>query len=247
VAVIDQTLAHRYFPNENPVGKRLDIGWGKAGWSEIVGVVADVKDDGLALETYPTIYVPAFQKPELLSQRNEMLVVRSGGDPLALTKTISHEIHQLDSNQTIARVKTMDQIVSDSLSDRRAPMWLLGSFSILAQFLAAIGIYGVLSYYVFQRRAEIGVRIALGAQRSDVLRLILGHAARLVAVGLGIGLVVALVAARALTTMLYGVKPTDATTFLGVSLLLGALALIACGIPAFRATRVDPLSVLRSE
>ncbi|HYL92102.1 MAG TPA: ABC transporter permease [Alphaproteobacteria bacterium] len=247
VAVINQSLARRYFPNEDPIGKRIEIGWGKPGLSEIVGLVADVKDDGLALESYPTIYFPAFQQPEILSQRNELLAVRSDGDPLALTKAISREIHQLDSEQTIARVKTMDLVVSDSLSDRRAPMWLLGSFSILAQFLAAIGIYGVLSYYVFQRRAEIGVRIALGAQRSDVLRLILGHAARLVAAGLAIGLVVAMVASRALTTMLYGVKPTDAATFFGVSVLLVVLALVACGIPAIRATRVDPLSVLRSE
>jgi len=141
----------------------------------------------------------------------------------------------------------MDDLIGTTLAPRRAPVWLFGVFSVIALFLAAIGIYGVLSYYVIQRRQEIGTRMALGAQRSDILKLILKHAGKLVLTGVVIGLIAAFGVARALTSLLFGVQPTDLPTFLGVAFLLAMLALLACSVPALRATRVDPLVVLRDE
>jgi ABC-type antimicrobial peptide transport system permease subunit len=166
---------------------------------------------------------------------------------MSTVQAIRSQIQQIDPNQPVAQVKAMDEVIAESLAPRRAPMWLFGAFSAIALFLAAIGIYGVLSYFVVQRRQEIGVRMALGAQRASVLKLILQQGARLIAIGLGIGLVGAFVAARALTSFLFGVKPTDLPTFIGVSLVLAGLALAACAVPALRATRVDPLVVLRNE
>ena len=247
VVVINQTFARQYFPNEDPIGKRIDLSWGDPGFSEIVGVVGDTKQETLAETVHPTFYAPLAQKPEIMKFLAFNLVARTEQDPLTVARAISSEIHQLDKNQVIARIRSMDEVTALSLAPRRAPMWLMGLFSLIALFLAAIGIYGVLSYYVLQRRQEIGLRMALGAQRGNVLQLILGHAAKLIATGVAIGLVAAFAAARVLTSMLFGVKPTDIPTFLGVSALLAALALLACTIPAFRATRVDPLVVLRNE
>jgi putative ABC transport system permease protein len=141
----------------------------------------------------------------------------------------------------------MDEHMAESLAPQRAPLWLFGAFSGIALFLAAIGIYGVLSYFVLQRGQEIGVRMALGAQRTNVLQLVLGQGLRLIAIGVALGLVVALLSARALTSLLFGVKPTDLPTFVGVALLLALLGVLACAVPAFRATPVDPLVVLRNE
>ena len=192
-------------------------------------------------------YAPFAQKAEIMKFLSFNLVARTEQAPLTVVRAISTQIHQLDRNQVLARISSMDDVVAKSLAPRRVPVWLMGVFSGIALFLAAIGIYGVLSYYVLQRRQEIGLRMALGAQRANVLQLILGHAAKLIAAGVAIGLVAALAASRVLTSMLFGVKPTDIPTFLGVSLLLAALALLACAIPASRATRVDPLVVLRNE
>ena len=247
VVIINQTFARQFFPNEDPIGKRIDIGWGNPRFSEIVGVVGDTKQETLAEIVHPTFYAAVVQKSELMKFLSFNLVARTEQDPLTVVHAISNEIHQLDKNQVLARTSSMDDVVAQSLAPRRAPLWLMGLFSVIALFLAAIGIYGVLSYYVVQRRQEIGLRMALGAQRANVLQLILSHAAKLIAAGVAIGLVAAFAASRVLTSMLFGVKPTDVPTFLGVSLLLAALALLACAVPAFRATRVDPLVVLRSE
>jgi putative ABC transport system permease protein len=175
------------------------------------------------------------------------LVVRTSQEPLSVVAGVRSAIRQLDSGQVLANVKTMDEQLSESLAPQRAPLWLLGAFSGIALFLAAIGIYGVLSFFVLQRRQEIGVRMALGAQRTNVLGLVLSQGARLIGIGVATGIAAAFVAARALTSLLFGVKPTDVPTFLGVSVLLGLLGLLACALPALRATQVDPLVVLRSE
>ena len=247
VVIINQTFARQFFPNEDPIGKRIDVDWGNPAFSEIVGVVGDTKQETLAETVHPTFYAPFAQKAEIMKFLSFNLVARTEQDPLTVVRAISTQIHQLDRNQVLARISSMDDVVAKSLAPRRVPVWLMGVFSGIALFLAAIGIYGVLSYYVLQRRQEIGLRMALGAQRANVLQLILGHAAKLIAAGVAIGLVAALAASRVLTSMLFGVKPTDIPTFLGVSLLLAALALLACAIPASRATRVDPLVVLRNE
>ncbi len=247
VVIINQTFARQFLPNEDPIGKHIDVGWGNPGFSEVVGVVGDTKQDTLAETVHPTFYAPVAQKADIVKFLAFNFVVRTEQDPLSTVQAVSHQIHQFDKNQVIARIRSMDEVVALSLAPRRAPMWLMGLFSAIALFLAAIGIYGVLSYYVLQRRQEIGLRMALGAQRANVLQLILGHAAKLIAAGVAIGLVAAFAASRVLTSMLFGVKATDIPTFLAVSLLLAALALLACAVPAFRATRVDPLVVLRNE
>ncbi len=247
VVIINQTFARQFLPNEDPIGKHIDVGWGNPGFSEIVGVVGDTKQETLAETVHPTFYAPVAQKADIVKFLAFNFVVRTEQDPLSTVQAVSHQIHQFDKNQVIARIRSMDEVVALSLAPRRAPMWLMGLFSAIALFLAAIGIYGVLSYYVLQRRQEIGLRMALGAQRANVLQLILGHAAKLIAAGVAIGLVAAFAASRVLTSMLFGVKATDIPTFLAVSLLLAALALLACAVPAFRATRVDPLVVLRNE
>lgn len=247
VVMVNQTLAQKLFPNQDPIGKRIDVGWGDPGFSEIIGVVADAKQEALTADRRPSTFMLYAQNAALMQYLDTNLVVRTSQDPLSAVAAIRSRIQQLDSNQPLADVKTMDDVLAESLAPQRAPACLFGGFSAIALFLAAIGIYGVLSYFVVQRSQEIGVRMALGAQRSNVLRLILSQGARLIAIGVAIGIVGGIWAARALTSLLFGVKSTDLPTFVGVSVLLAGLALVACAVPALRATRVDPLVVLRSE
>jgi ABC-type antimicrobial peptide transport system permease subunit len=187
------------------------------------------------------------QNPNIIHFMSFMVVARTSQEPLSAAPAIRSAIRQLNSNQAIGNVRTMDEQLALSLAPQRAPLWLFGAFSGIALFLAAIGIYGVLSYFVVQRAQEIGVRLALGAQRSNVLQLVLGQGLRLIAIGVAMGLVAAFISVRALSSLLFGVKPTDLPTFVGVALLLALLGLLACAVPAFRATRVDPLVVLRNE
>jgi putative ABC transport system permease protein len=247
VVIVNQMLAQKLFPNQDPIGKRIDVGWGDPGWSEIVGVVADAKQEALSAEHRPSTFMLYAQNAAIMQYLDTNLVVRTSQDPLSAVAVIRSRIQQLDPNQPLADVKTMDDVLAESLAPQRAPAWLFGGFSAIALFLAAIGIYGVLSYFVVQRSQEIGVRLALGAQRSNVLRLILGQGVRLIAIGVAIGITGGFWAARALTSLLFGVKPSDLPTFVAVSVLLAGLALVACAVPALRATRVDPLVVLRNE
>jgi putative ABC transport system permease protein len=247
VVIVNQTLAQKVFPNQDPIGKRIDVGWGDPGFSEIIGVVADAKQEALTAEHRSSTFMLYSQNAALMEYLDTNLVVRTSQEPLSAVAAIRSRIQQLDPNQPLADVKTMDDVLAESLAPQRAPAWLFGGFSAIALFLAAIGIYGVLSYFVVQRSQEIGVRMALGAQRSNVLGLILGQGARLIGIGIAIGIVGGVWAARALTSLLFGVKSTDLPTFVGVSVLLAGLALVACAVPALRATRVDPLVVLRSE
>jgi putative ABC transport system permease protein len=247
VVIVNQTLARKLFPNQDPIGRRIDVGWGDPGWSEIIGVVADARQAALSAEHRPSTFMLYAQNAALMQYLDTNLVVRTSQDPLSAVAAIRSRIQQLDPNQPVADVKTMDDVVAESLAPQRAPVWLFGGFSAIALFLAAIGIYGVLSYFVVQRSQEIGVRMALGAQRSNVLGLVLGQGARLIALGVAIGIAGGFLAARALTSLLFGVKSTDLPTFIAVSVLLAGLALVACAVPALRATRVDPLVVLRNE
>jgi len=247
VVIINQALARQLFPNQDPIGKRIDVGWGDPGWSEIIGVVGDTKQADLAAEKRPSTYMLYAQNPSILQYLGVYLLVRTSQDPDSTVQAIQRRILQLDAGQPVGQPRTMDDIIAASLAPQRAPTWLFGIFSAIALFLAAIGIYGVLSYFVVQRSQEIGVRMALGAQRSSVLGLILRQGARLIGIGVAVGVVGAFFAARALTSLLFGVKPTDLPTFLSGAVLLAVLGLVACAVPALRATRVDPLVVLRNE
>jgi putative ABC transport system permease protein len=247
VVMINQTFARDFFPNQDPIGKHIDVGWGNTGWCQIIGVVGDHKSETLASPDRPSTYMLYAQNPDIMKFLSISLVARTSQDPLSAVAAVRSAIHQLDANQPIANVRTMDEQIALSLAPQRAPLWLLGAFSGIALFLAAIGIYGVLSFFVLERRQEIGVRMALGAQRKNVLELVLGQGARLIVIGVAAGLVGAFLASRAMASLLFGVKPTDLPTFLIVSLLLALIGLLACAVPAFRATRVDPLVVLRNE
>jgi putative ABC transport system permease protein len=245
VALVNSTMARRFFTDGDPIGKRFL--WGHPGedekWITIVGVVADTKLYGLDNPARLEVYSPYRQRPSA----DMNLVVRSAVDPASLTSSIRAAVATIDKDQPIFDVHTMQQLVDDSISTRRLTLVLLGIFSALALILAAIGIYGVMAYSVALRTQEIGIRMALGAQQKDVLRLILGQGSRIALFGVGIGLTAAAALARLLSSLLFSVSPSDPVTFAAVAILLVAVALLACYIPARRALRVDPIIALRYE
>jgi putative ABC transport system permease protein len=245
VAVINETMAKKIFPDENPIGKRItfDGGENNPDWYEIVGVVGDVKQYGLDQATPMQTYEPYTQQ----TFSSMTLVARASGDPTNLTAAIRNAVLQLDKEQPIANVRTLDQILSISIAQQRFSTLLLGVFAAVAMALAAVGIYGVLSYAVTQRTQEIGIRVALGAARRDVLRLVVGQGMRLALIGMAAGLAVAFALTRLMSTLLFGVSPTDPMIFGSIALLIVTVALLACLIPARRATKVDPMVALRSE
>jgi putative ABC transport system permease protein len=245
VALVNATMARRFWTDGDPIGKRILRGHpgGDEKWVTIVGVVADTKLYGLDNPARLEVYYPYRQQPS--SEMN--LVVRSAVDPASLTSSIRAAVAAIDKDQPIFDIHTMQQLVDDSISTRRLTLVLLGTFSALALLLAAIGIYGVMAYSVALRTQEIGIRMALGAQRQDVLRLVLGQGARIAFFGVAIGLAVAAALARLLSTLLFSVSPSDPVTFAAVAVLLIAVALLACYIPARRALRVDPIIALRYE
>ena len=240
--VISETMARRYFPEEDPLGKRLVFGGGKD-LREIVGVISDVKFFGLNLDARPSMYFPHAQNPA----RGMSLVVRTQGDPLTLAAAIRGQVSELDRNLALSNVMTMEQLVGVSLAEPRFTLLLLGAFAAVAMLLSAIGVYGVVSYSVTQRSHEIGVRMALGAQMSDVFKLVVGQGMTLVLGGMGIGLAAAFALTRVMESLLFGVSATDVTTFTLTSLVLAGVALGACFVPARRATKVDPMVALRHE
>jgi predicted permease len=247
--VVNETFVRRFFPNDDPIGKRILIGADPTEnlnppLSEIIAVVGDVHHGGLDMEAGPEYYV-SYQQDRL---RNLDLVVRTKTDnPLSLSTTIRSAIKQVDQEQYIPAIETMDQLLTESVARRRFNMMLLGIFAALALLLAAVGIYGVMSYSVTQRTHEIGIRLALGAQTGDVLRMVVRQGMTLAFVGVGIGLAAAFVVTRIMSSLLFSVSPTDALTFSVVAMLLLGIALLACLIPARRATRVDPMVALRYE
>jgi putative ABC transport system permease protein len=245
VTVINEMLARRMWPGENPIGKRLRHGRpeNQTPWREVVGVVADVKLNGVEPDAPMEMYLPLAQEP----QRSLALAVRTPGDPLAAVTAVERAIHSLDKDLPVFSIRLMDQLLGNSLAQRWLTLVLLASFALLALLLASIGIYGVIAYSVRQRTHEIGVRIALGAQAGDVLQLVLKHGMKLALLGMAIGLVSAVVLTRWMTTLLFDVKPIDPLTFAAITVLLMLTALLACWIPARRATKVDPMVALRSE
>jgi predicted permease len=246
VAIINSAMAKKFWPGEDPIGKQVAPGSPQYPLETIVGVVADVKHISLREEPPPEMYVPYTQKvwPSLLTMD---VVLRTSVDPASMASSVRQAIHSIDSDLPLARVATLDTVVSDSMTQQRFSVLLLGSFGAIALLLASIGMYGVISYSVMQRTQEIGIRMALGAKRRSVLAMVLGQGARLGALGIAIGLVAALALTRLMAGFLYGVQATDPLTFAGVSLLLLAVALVACWIPARRAMRVDPMIALRYE
>jgi putative ABC transport system permease protein len=247
VVMVNQSLVRRDFEGEDPVGKRINLGGngadGQPIWFQIVGVVADVRNIELNAEPTPEMYTSFLQDPFV----SMSYVVRSEVDPEGLVPSIREAVRQVDKAQPVADVKEMDEIVRGAAAQPRFNSLLLGLFASLALLLAAAGIYGVMSYAVTQRTHEIGVRVALGAQARDVLRLIIGQCLKLTLIGLAIGIVGALALSRLMESLLYGVKPTDPWTFMSGVLLFIAVALLACYVPARRATKIDPLIALRYE
>jgi len=257
VAVIDDNLARGLFPNQDPIGQRLTmrgIGPMPDLPLEIVGVVGHVKHFGLDGDAKQKIqyqfYFPYRQVPDVfLTQMasNITLVTRTATDPLAMTSAVKEQVLAVDKDQPVSNIRTMEQIVSDSIAQQRFSMLLLGIFAAVALVLAGVGIYGVMSYSVAQRTHEMGIRMALGARATDVLRLIVKQGMMLAALGVGIGLVAAFMLTRLMASLLYGVSATDPLTFIAISLLLAGVALGACFVPARRATKVDPMVALRYE
>jgi putative ABC transport system permease protein len=243
VVLINQALARRYIPNKDPIGKRL--GRGDNTWMKIVGVVGDVRQSGLTQDARPEIYTPYAQTTDF--KRNVSVVVRASSEPTSLISSIRREVRNVDPNQPIYNIKSMETVISESISDRRLNMLLLGIFAAVALILAVIGIYSVMSYVVTQSTREIGIRMALGAQAADVLKLVIGNGIVLALVGVGIGLGGAFALTRLMASMLYGVTTTDPLTFLGVAVLLMVIAALACYLPARRATKVHPMVALRCE
>jgi len=243
VAIINETLARTFFPGEDAIGKRIDFRWDTTGLQEIVGVVADVKHYALDTPVLPEVYVPFAQRPS----RGTSLVIRYHTDPASLVGVVRQQIFELDKGQAVANVRTMEQIVSESVASRRLSMSLLAAFAVVALLLASMGLYGTLSYSVAQRTQEIGIRSAMGAQPGDIFKLVVGHGMKLTLAGIGFGLAGSLALTRVLSTFLFGVSATDPVTYAGVAALLVCIALLACYVPARRASKVDPIVALRYE
>ncbi|PZR77979.1 MAG: ABC transporter permease [Chthoniobacterales bacterium] len=243
VVIINQAMANKYWPGEDSLGKRInfnDEDPAKIDWFTVVGVVGDIRHRGLDAEAKPEYYLVHQQRP----YRGMILAARSRKDPRALVSSIRRELQSFDPEQPLANIKTLEQIAGDSVAPRRLSVVLLGVFAAVALILASVGIYGVMSFLVVQRTHELGVRMALGAQRRDVLRLIVGHGMKLIAIGTAIGLILAISSVRALGAMLYNVGAFDLSTFIGVTFALGPVALLASYIPAARVVRADPMSAL---
>ena len=245
VIIVNQAFAKKFWPNRDALGKRIVMGGMSEhpNWITIVGVVGDVRHFGLDIDPKPEMYVPFAQDPYFTT----IYVVRSNQDPRSLLPAIRREIQAIDSAVPLANIRGFEDVIADSVAPRRLSVVLLGVFAGVAVLLASVGIYGVMSFLVVQRTQEIGVRMALGAQRSDVLKLILGRSVKLISAGAAIGLVVALMSTSMLQALLYNVSAFDTPTFVLVTILLAAVALAASYLPAMRATKADPMVALHAE
>jgi putative ABC transport system permease protein len=246
VVIINKAMAERFFPGESPLGHRISYGVNdnsEPAWIEIVGVVGDVRHVGLEAEVDAEAYVPYTQAP----YRYMTVVVRASTDPASLAGALRSQVQAIDPQQPVYDIKPMEEIIADSLARRRLNVLLVGLFAAVALVLAAIGIYGVMSYSVTERTREIGIRVALGARMSDVVRLVVGQGMAVAVIGIAAGLVAALFLTRLIESLLYKVSATDPVTYIAITLMVALVALAACYIPARRATRVDPMEALRYE
>ncbi|MGH7937399.1 MAG: FtsX-like permease family protein, partial [Bryobacteraceae bacterium] len=244
--IVSEKTAQHYWPNDNPIGKRLKGGStiSDAPWRTVIGVVKDVRQNDFIAEPKMEMYLDYRQ---LTSLTPNALVIRTAVDPLGLASSVRNAIWAVDKDQTVANIESMENIVAGAVARQRFSMLLLAVFAGLALALAAVGIYGVMSYSVAQQTREIGIRIALGAKRSSVLRMTLAQGLKLVGAGLLLGLLGALLLTRVMASLLFGISPTDPFTFLCISVVLLAVAALASYLPALRATRVDPMIALRAQ
>jgi predicted permease len=247
VLIISESAAKLWFPNENPLGQKIRIHVGlmesETGPRTIIGVVHDVRFDGLDISPQPDLYIPHTQQP----LNAMMMTVRTSGDPINIVPVVREELRRIDPNLPLSSVETMDEVIGESISQRKFTMFLLSAFAGIGLFLAALGTYGVLAFQVVQRTQEIGIRIALGAAKKDVLRLVLQEGLFLAVTGTLIGILGVLGTSRFLKSLLFNVSTVDAGTFGSVVILLAAVAMFACYIPALRATKVDPITTLHYE
>jgi putative ABC transport system permease protein len=248
VVLITEAAAKQYFPSEDPIGKTIKLGWGRGpgkprAGGEVVGIVGDIKAEGLDEPNPPQIYMPLRQWPVSFMT----VVLKTSVPPTSLTEAARAQVAAIDPNLPLSNIGTLDAIVAKSISQQRFYMTLLSVFAAVALVLAAIGIFGVLSYAVSQRTREIGIRMALGAQERTVIGLVVRQAMALVAAGVVAGTLLALYLSQTMTKMLFSVRPTDPATFVSVAAVLAGVALLASYLPARRATRVDPIVALRSE
>ena len=243
VVVINEAMAKRFWPQEDPLGKRLTIDLNEPGPREIVGIVKNIRHYSLDVEPKAEMYVPNLS----LSQNIMSLVVRSNKDPLTLAPAARQEMFAIDKNQPIYNVKTMKDLVDESVATQHFSMWMLACLAGVALILAAVGIYGVIAYWVTQRLHEIGIRIALGAASRDILKMIIGQSMVLALIGVGLGLIVAFIMTRLMRTLLYGISASDPIAFLVAALLLAGVAFMAALFPARKATRVDAIGALRQQ
>jgi putative ABC transport system permease protein len=249
IVVINETMAKQYFNGQDPVGKRLQTGDPnpQSPWETVIGVVGDVKYQGLDATPQPTLYVPYNENGWTPWSWQMYLIVRTPLEPEAIVPGLRAQLSSINKDLPLSKVQTMDELIEDSVVQERFRTWLVSGFAGLALLLAVIGIYAVISYSVAQQTREIGVRIALGATRGDVSKMVLGHGLRLATAGIAIGLISALGVTRILRSMLYSTSSTDLLSFVLTSAVLLAVALLACYIPALRAAKVDPIVALRYE
>ena len=246
VAIINETAARRFFSGEDPIGKRVsfnDENPTEADWATIIGIVKDTKPRALDGESVAEMYMPYDQQPEL----NMSLMIRTTNKPETMASAVRSEVQSLDGNQPVYSIRTLDSVLSESVATPRFRTFLLGVFAAVALILAVVGIYGVMSYSVSQRKHEIGIRMALGAQSTDVLKLVVGQGMALALIGVALGVGGAYALTHLMSSLLYGVSATDLTTFIVIPVILTGVALGACFVPARRATKVDPMIALRYE
>jgi predicted permease len=247
VVIINETMARQYWPDEDPLGKRFKLGVANAPWLTIVGIVADVRQMGMDVPVMAEMYFPYRQITSYFWYAPRDLVIRTTGDPTSLIAAVRQEIRAVDADQPVANIATMEDLLTEETGSRRLGMILLSAYAGLALLLAALGIYGVLSYFVAQQTPEIGVRMALGARPGDILGLVLRKGMTMTLLGISVGLFGGLGLTRLMASLLFGVSATDPLTFAGIALLLAAVAFVACYLPAWRATPVDPMVALRYE
>ena len=244
-AIVSQSLATKYWPGQDPIGKRLRVGGKDRPWLSVVGVVGNAMTEWPTPSFFQEFYLPYTQYPWDLAPRH--VVVRTALNPASVATAIQREVTALDKDQPVANVRTLEQVVGEAVGPQRFAMMLLGAFAALALVLASVGIYGIMAYAVSERTHEVGIRMALGADRGNVLSMVVGQALVLGVVGAGIGLAGALGLTRLLSSLLYGVAPTDPLTFGLAPLVLVAVSLLGSYLPARRAAKVDPMVALRYE
>jgi putative ABC transport system permease protein len=243
VVAINASMARTWWNQQNPIGQRVCIGDEK--WRTIVGIVGDVHHEGLGTKPEPEMYIPYAQVPNV--EARPIIVLRTSVEPASVTGALLRAVSEVDANVPLDQIETMTQVVYGSVAESRFRTCIVAMFAFLALFVAAIGLYGVMSYAVSQRTREFGIRMAVGATRGAILRVVLGKAAKLVSIGICLGLIGAVLLALGIASLLYGVEPFDVATLVSVPILLATVALLASFFPARRASKVNPMECLRYE